>query len=74
MADFTAEIAAAQGVLDEFMAGFNARDVARWDATFKMLFNGYEAKCAPAPNNPAILTCNYPPSMPPLAADVAPPM
>ena len=30
-------------------------------ATFKMLFNGYEAKCAPAPNNPAILTCNYPP-------------
>lgn len=34
MTQFAAEIAAAQGVLDEFMAGFNARDVARWDATF----------------------------------------
>lgn len=29
--------------------------------TFKLLFNGYEAKCAPAANNPGILTCNYPP-------------
>ncbi|MFN8382090.1 MAG: hypothetical protein U0V02_09130 [Anaerolineales bacterium] len=30
-------------------------------ATFKLLFNGYEANCAPAANNPKILTCNYPP-------------
>jgi hypothetical protein len=30
-------------------------------ATFKLLFNGYEANCAPAANNPNILTCNYPP-------------
>lgn len=30
-------------------------------ATFKLLFNGYEANCAPAANNPGILTCNYPP-------------
>lgn len=30
-------------------------------ATFKLLFNGEEANCAPAPNNPSILTCNYPP-------------
>ena len=30
-------------------------------ATFKLLFNGEQANCAPAPNNPKILTCNYPP-------------
>lgn len=39
-----------------------AEDAPPYDpATFKLLFNGYEAKCAPAANNPGILTCNYPP-------------
>lgn len=31
-------------------------------ATFKLLFNDQAAKCAPASNNPKILTCNYPPA------------
>ena len=30
-------------------------------ATFKVTFNGYPVNCAPAANNPSILTCNYPP-------------
>ena len=34
MSNYAAEIAAAMACLDEFMAGFNARDVPRWDATF----------------------------------------
>jgi hypothetical protein len=32
--DYPAEVAAAQGVLDRFMAAFNARDVAAFEATF----------------------------------------
>lgn len=40
-----------------------AEDAPAYDpATFKFLFNGQEANCAPAPNNPKVLTCNYPPS------------
>lgn len=39
-----------------------ADDAPAYDpATFKMLFNGYPVSCAPAANNPKILTCNYPP-------------
>ncbi|MBK7449863.1 MAG: hypothetical protein IPJ47_10700 [Anaerolineales bacterium] len=30
-------------------------------ATFKVTFNGYPVNCAPAANNPSVLTCNYPP-------------
>ena len=30
-------------------------------ATFKVTFNGYPVSCAPASNNPGVLTCNYPP-------------
>jgi len=33
-AEFPAEVAAAQDVLDRFMAAFNARDVAAFEATF----------------------------------------
>jgi hypothetical protein len=33
-AEYPAEVAAAQGVLDRFMAAFNARDVAAFEATF----------------------------------------
>ena len=34
MTDHSASIDAAMKVLDDFMAAFNARDVAAWDATF----------------------------------------
>ncbi len=34
MADQKSAIEAAQSVLDEFMAAFNARDLARWNKTF----------------------------------------
>jgi hypothetical protein len=34
MTDHQDAIDAAQGVLDEFMAAFNARDLARWNETF----------------------------------------
>ncbi len=34
MADDSEAIQAAQALLDEFMAAFNARDIDRWDATF----------------------------------------
>ena len=34
MADQAAEIAAAMACLDDFMAAFNARDIAAYDATF----------------------------------------
>lgn len=33
-ADYPAEVSAAQKVLDDFMAAFNARDVAAFEATF----------------------------------------
>jgi hypothetical protein len=33
-AEFPAEVAAAQDVLDRFMAAFNARDIAAFEATF----------------------------------------
>lgn len=31
-------------------------------ASFKLVFNGQVAKCAPASNNSSVLTCNYPPA------------
>ena len=34
MTDYADQIAAAEAVLDAFMAAFNARDLAAWDATF----------------------------------------
>ena len=34
MADFNSSVAAAQKVLDDFMAAFNARDIAAFEATF----------------------------------------
>ena len=34
MADDTAAVAAAMGVLDAFMSAFNARDLKAWEATF----------------------------------------
>ncbi len=39
-----------------------AEDAPAYDpATFKVTFNGYPVNCAPAANNPSVLTCNYPP-------------
>ncbi|MBI2334091.1 MAG: hypothetical protein HYU84_18345 [Chloroflexi bacterium] len=40
-----------------------AEDAPAYDpATFKVLFNDQVAKCAPASNNPKILSCSYPPA------------